>query len=70
MKTDENLPSKELSKNTLPKTSVANPDPGYGIQDPGWEKNQDPGCGSGMNNPDHISESLETIFGVKMLKFF
>jgi hypothetical protein len=23
-----------------------------------------------MNNPDHISESLETIFGVKMLKFF
>jgi hypothetical protein len=26
--------------------------------------------GSGMNNPDHISESLETIFWVKMLKFF
>jgi hypothetical protein len=23
-----------------------------------------------MNNPDHISESLETIFGVKILKFF
>jgi hypothetical protein len=23
-----------------------------------------------MNNPDHISESLETIFLVKMLKFF
>jgi hypothetical protein len=23
-----------------------------------------------MNNPDHISESLETIFWVKMLKFF
>jgi hypothetical protein len=23
-----------------------------------------------MNNPDHISESLETIFGVKTLKFF
>ncbi len=23
-----------------------------------------------MNNPDHISESLETIFRVKMLKFF
>jgi hypothetical protein len=26
--------------------------------------------GSGMNNPDHISESLETIFLVKILKFF
>ncbi len=25
--------------------------------------------GSGMNNPDHISESLETIFWVNMLKF-
>jgi len=23
-----------------------------------------------MNNPDHISESLETIFGVKILNFF
>jgi hypothetical protein len=28
------------------------------------------GSGSGMNNPNHISESLETIFGVKILKFF
>jgi hypothetical protein len=26
--------------------------------------------GSGMNMPDHISESLETIFWVKILKFF
>ncbi len=33
-------------------------------------KNQDPDPGSGMNNPDHISESLETIFWVKILKFF
>jgi hypothetical protein len=24
----------------------------------------------GMNNPDHISESLESIFCVKILKFF
>jgi hypothetical protein len=23
-----------------------------------------------MNNPDHIFESLKTIFGVKILKFF
>jgi hypothetical protein len=28
------------------------------------------GSGSGMNNPDHISDSLETIFWVKILKFF
>jgi hypothetical protein len=28
------------------------------------------GSGSGMNNPDHISERLETIFSVKILKFF
>jgi hypothetical protein len=27
------------------------------------------GFGSGMNNQDHISESLETIFWGKMLKF-
>jgi hypothetical protein len=37
-------------------------------------KNQDPNPGSrsGMNNLDHISESLETIFWVKnkILKFF
>jgi hypothetical protein len=54
----------------------ADPDPGSGafltpgsgmskkIRDP------DPGFGSGMNNPDHISESLETIFWAKILKFF
>jgi hypothetical protein len=28
------------------------------------------GPGSGMNNPGHVSESLETIFWVKILKFF
>jgi hypothetical protein len=28
------------------------------------------GSRSGMNIPDHISESLETIFCVKILKFF
>ncbi len=29
------------------------------IRDPGWVKKC--GSGSGVNNPDHISESLETI---------
>ncbi len=40
------------------------------IRDPGWVKNQDPnpGSGSGINNPDHISESLKNIFWVKILK--
>jgi hypothetical protein len=28
------------------------------------------GSGSGINNPNHISERLETIFWVKILKFF
>jgi hypothetical protein len=28
------------------------------------------GSGSWMNNPDHISWSLENIFWVKILKFF
>ncbi len=34
-----------------------------------WVKNQDPdpGSGSGMNIPNHISESLGTIFWVKIL---
>jgi hypothetical protein len=33
-------------------------------------KHQDPDPGSGMNIPDHISESLEAIFGLKIFKFF
>jgi hypothetical protein len=41
------------------------------IRDLGWVKSRsDPGSGSGMNIPDHISESLESIFRVKTLKFF
>jgi hypothetical protein len=38
------------------------------IRDPGWGKKS--GSGSGMDNPDHISESLETFFWVKIPKFF
>jgi hypothetical protein len=29
-----------------------------------------PRSGSGMNIPDHISERIEIIFGLKILKFF
>ncbi len=36
----------------------------------GKNQDPDPGSESGMNNPDHISASLETIFWVKTLKFF
>jgi hypothetical protein len=39
--------------------------PGSGIRE--GQKSE---SGSGMNNPDHISESLETIFWAKILKFF
>jgi hypothetical protein len=41
-------------------TVLRDPDPGSGTF-------LTPGSGSGMNNPDHISESLETIFGLKIL---
>jgi hypothetical protein len=56
------------------KSSVADPDlgsgafltPGSGIRE--W-KNSDPGSGTGMNIQDHISESLESIFWLQVLKF-
>jgi len=44
---------------------------GYGIRclfdplDPGSGMGKKSGSGSGMNNPDHFSESLENIFWVK-----
>jgi hypothetical protein len=52
-------------------SSVADPDPGFGAfltSRSGMGKKS--GSGSGMNNPDHVSESLETIFWVKIPKFF
>jgi hypothetical protein len=48
------------------------PDSGSGtFFDPGirdGEKNPDPG--SGMNIPDHFSESLGTVLGLRILKIF
>jgi hypothetical protein len=35
----------------------------FWIRDTGWDKKS----GSGMNNPDHISESLATFLGLKYL---
>ncbi len=43
--------------------SVAAPDPGPGaFLTLGSDMGKKSGSGFGMNNPDHISESLETIF--------
>jgi hypothetical protein len=43
----------------------------FGPLDPGSGMAEKSGSGSGMNKPDHISESLETILGFKYLcKFF
>ncbi len=44
--------------------------PGSGIRDLRCMKNLDPDPASGMNIPDHISESLETIFELKIIKLF
>jgi hypothetical protein len=38
--------------------------------DPGSGMGKKSGSGYGMNNPDHIPESLEIIFCFKILKFF
>jgi hypothetical protein len=51
-----------------PQKSVADSDPGSGAflsLDPGSGMGKKTKSGSGMNIPDHISESLETIFWVK-----
>ncbi len=40
------------------------------IRDLGWVKNQDADPGWTLNNPNHISESLDTLFWAKILKFF
>jgi hypothetical protein len=63
--------SARIEQSCTHRTSVADLDLGSGaILTPGsgMEKNPDPK--SGMNTPDHISESLETIFGLKIVKFF
>ncbi len=67
---------RKCAKLSLHASRVADPDlgtdaflaPGSGM----GKKSQDldPGSGSGINIPDHISGSLETISGVKILKFF
>jgi hypothetical protein len=43
--------------------SIAHPDPESGM-------GKKSGSGSGMNNPDHISESFEKVFWFTIHKFF
>jgi hypothetical protein len=51
-------------------SSVADQDPrSVAFLTPGSWMGKRAGFGSGSNNPD-ISESLETIFWIKILKFF
>jgi hypothetical protein len=38
--------------------------------DPKSRMSKNSGYGSGINKPNHISESLETVFWAKILKFF
>jgi hypothetical protein len=42
----------------------------YAFLTPGSGIGKKSGSGSGMNNPNHIFESLETIFWFKILKLF
>jgi hypothetical protein len=54
-----------------PIISVADPDPGSGtFLTPGSGMGKKSRSGSGMDIQDHISESLKTIFWVKILNFF
>ncbi len=58
--------------NTVPNTSVTDLNPGYGaFLSPGSgsvkKQDPDPGSESGMNNPDHISESLNYLRRIRDL---
>jgi hypothetical protein len=48
---------------------VLQPDPGYSAYFDPWIRDGKK-SGSGMNIPDNFSESLETVLGLKILKFF
>ncbi len=60
-------------KKQLIETSVADPHPGIRCLFGPWIRDRyKSGSGSGMNNPDHISESIKKqhFFLVKIIKFF
>jgi|688.fasta_scaffold1380369_1 hypothetical protein len=61
-----NFSNKKIVLSPLLQILIRNPVPFYPwIWDPGWAKKS--GSGSGINNADHISESLETLVGLKYL---
>jgi len=57
--TDQLIP-KLINLHQCCRSGIAYLTHGFGI-----DKNS--GSGSGMNNPDHVSKSLETIFGLKYI---
>jgi hypothetical protein len=60
-----------MRKNIFKKPVLAHPDPGpFGPLDPGSGMGKKSGSGPGLNNSDYISDSLETIFCVNILKLF
>jgi hypothetical protein len=60
-----------LPPRDLPVARIRIRDSGSGVfWTPGSGKGKKSRSGSGMNIPDNISESLETNFSVKILKFF
>jgi hypothetical protein len=58
---------REPTKEPVLRIRIRDPVP---VLTPGSGMGKKSGSGSGMNIPDHISESLETIVWVKILQFF
>ncbi len=57
-----------MKYNENPVSSAADPDPGSsGFLTPGSGMGKKSGSGSGMYNPDHISECIETVLELKYL---
>ncbi len=59
-----------LKKNPVLRIRIRDSPMPFWPLDPGSRVGKKSGPGPGMNNPDNISKSLETIFWVKMHKFF
>jgi len=51
----------QLNFSVLDSDAYSDPVP-FWPREPGWVKSKNPDPWSGMNNPDHISQSWETIF--------
>jgi hypothetical protein len=58
------------SLSSLKNSAVNNSLESSSVADPGSRMGKKSRSGSGMNIPNHISESLETVFGLEILKSF